>query len=730
MATTSFHHHALARPRHAARRTHVALAVAAVACMPMAALAQSTTVTITGRTLGSAGVTGFGDIPLGNAPLQASVFGNQQLADSGIESIGGLTRLDASLGDAYNAEGYWSMVSSRGYTLDNRFNYRRDGLPINAETAIALDNKERVELLKGTSGIQAGTSAPGGLVNLVTKRATGSVRSARLETRQGGSLLGAVDLGEAFGPQGRLRLRLNAAYEQLRPLVQHSDGQRSLLALAMDWQLGADTLLQAELESSHQRQPSVAAFSMLGERVPAARDIDPRINLNDQPWRQPVVMDGDTASLRLQQRLAEGWRISAQLMQQRLRTDDRMAFPYGVYDASTYECAQWCDRFAPDGSFTYWEYVSNGERRTSSAGSLAVAGEFHTGAARHQLEAGVLRSTYRGRFQDQVFDIAGTGRIDGSLATPPSAGYTSPSTNRDENNTELFVRDAVQLAPQWQLWLGLRHTRLERRSQLTSDPGDGLEATAYTQSFTLPWFALSRELGAGTVAYLSWGRGLESEVAPNRARYTNAGQALPALKSRQLEAGLKHEGETFDGAVALFDIDRPQSADFGACAGDATCTRALDGSDRHRGVEASATWRQAQWTWQASAMRLDAQRRGSAVAAINGTRPANVPEATLRLGAEYRVSALPGLALSANLIAEGDRVVLPYDQSVRIPGWSRLDLGGRWRQTLDGTTLTWRVGLDNATDRRAWKESPYQFGHAYLYPLAPRTWRVSVQASI
>ena len=58
----------------------------------------------------------------------------------------------------------------RGFVLDNRFNFRRDGLPINAETSIPLDNKERIEILKGTSGIQAGTSAPGGLVNYVVKR--------------------------------------------------------------------------------------------------------------------------------------------------------------------------------------------------------------------------------------------------------------------------------------------------------------------------------------------------------------------------------------------------------------------------------------------------------------------------------------------------------------------------------------------------------------------------------
>ena len=128
-------------------------------------------------------------------------------------------------------------------------------------------------------------------------------------------------------------------------------------------------------------------------------------------------------------------------------------------------------------------------------------------------------------------------------------------------------------------------------------------------------------------------------------------------------------------------------------------------------------------------MLLDAQRRGSQQPGVNGLRPVNVPQATLRLGTEYRPIALGlgGLALQANLSAEGNRAVLPYDESVRIPGWGRLDLGARWKQAWAGTTVLWRVGVDNATDRQAWKESPYQFSHVYLYPLQPRTWRVSAQ---
>lgn len=726
MARTTSHF----APSAAAAALCCALTPAARAQDAPATGTVTSTVTIVGRSLASASVAGFGDAPLASAPLSASVYGAQQLADRGVRSVGELTLLDASLGDAYNAEGYWSIISSRGYTLDNRYNYRRDGLPINAETAIALDNKDRLEVLKGISGLQAGTSAPGGVVNLVTKRATGTMRNARLEARQGGALLAAVDLSERLGRDGRFGLRLNAAAEHLDPRVRNTRGERNLLALAADAQLSPDTQVQADVETSHQRQPSVVGFSLLGNSVPDPRKVDLLHNLNDQPWRQPVVFNGNTSSLRVQQRVNEAWKLVAQAMVQRLKTDDRTAFPFGVFDPETFDCPQYCDRFAPDGSFTYWQFISNNERRTTKALSLALNGRAHGAGIDHQLEAGVLVSRFKARFEDQVFDIAGTGHIDGTLVTPPSAGGTDANTDRDERNTELFVRDAMRLAADWQLWAGLRHTRVERESRRTRPADDGLRATDYSQSFNAPWLALSYNLAAHTWLYTSWGRGVESEVAPNRSRYTNAGESLPTLQSRQVEAGLKHEGEAFDASLALFDIQRPQSADSGPCDAAASCTRVIDGVARHRGVEATVALRQALVTWQASAMWLDAERQGALVdPGVNGQRPVNVPKATLRLGAEFRVPALPGLALISQMSAESKRQVLPNDPSLHIPGWARLDLGARWRQTLGSSTLVWRLALDNATNRKAWKESPYQFGHSYLYPLPARNWRASVQAS-
>jgi iron complex outermembrane receptor protein len=71
-------------------------------------------------------------------------------------------------------------------------------------------------------------------------------------------------------------------------------------------------------------------------------------------------------------------------------------------------------------------------------------------------------------------------------------------------------------------------------------------------------------------------------------------------------------------------------------------------------------------------------------------------------------------------------MVLP-DNSVATPGWTRIDLGARYTLRLGGsTTAVWRAGIDNIANQRAWKEAPYQYGHAYLYPLAPRALHASV----
>ena len=691
--------------------------------LALAAQAQpAQRITITGNALPQApSVAGFANTSLQSAPFAATVIDQRALQDAGISSLGDITRLDAGITDAYNAPGYWNQLAVRGYTLDNRFNYRRDGLPVNAETVIGQANKQSLEVLKGTSGLQAGTSAPGGLLNLVVKRPRERVREASLAWTQGGTLEAALDIGERNGSGIGWRINLDGA--RLDPQTRSSRGQRWLASAAVDARLGSNTLVEAEIELSRQSQPSTPGFSLLGSRLPDAREIDPRTNLNNQAWSLPVVMAGRTGSLRVTHTLADNAEqqidLVAHAMRQSLNSDDRIAFPFGCTAEGNF------DRYCANGSFDVYDFRSDNERRTSDALDLAVKGRARLAGITHHFNAGVLFTRYVARFERQAFNVVGTGTIDGRAVVPSDPTLTDENTNRNERSTELHLQDMLPLGAQWSLWAGLRHTRLDRESA---------RATQYSQSFTTPWLALSHTFSAQTQAYASVGEGIESEVVPNRARYVNAGQALPALKSRQLEFGLKHAGEAFDWRIAAFDIRRPAASDFhtddGAaafddCSDTDPCVRRSDGIARHRGVEAEAEWRAGDLSLRGSAMLLRARRSGSANAAVNGLQPTNVPARSLKLQAAYNVAALPGLAIVGFVTHEGQRRVLP-DNSVATPGWTRFDLGARFTQHLGTQTLVWRLGIDNAADRRAWQEAPYQFGHAYLYPLAPRTVHASL----
>ncbi len=664
------------------------------------------TVTVSGRSAGAVSLAGFGDVALARSPYSATVINADRLQDAGITGIGDLTRLDAGTTDAYNAPGYWGQLAVRGFTLDNRFNYRRDGLPINAETAIAQGNKQALEILKGTSGLQAGTSAPGGLVNLIVKRPRDAVSSASLSWSQAGNVGAAVDLGRR---QDGFGWRLNASADRLDPSTYNSQGQRAMAALAVEKQLAPGSLLEAELEWSRQRQPSTPGFSLLGAQLPDARHIDPRINLNNQAWSLPVVMAGRTGSLRYTQALANDLQLVAHAMRQRLDSDDRIAFPFGCSAENDYS------RYCSDGSFDLYDFRSDGERRTSDALDLSVNGRATLGGASHQFNAGVLATRYQARFNGQAYNYAGTGNITGTKQDSIADATTYDSnTDRNERSLELHLQDAITLSPQWGLWLGLRHTRLNRDSALT----DGSRATAYDQRLTTPWLAVSHAFNPRDLAYISWGQGMESEVVPNRpSRYSNAGQVLPALKSRQFEAGFKHSDGNLDWRVAAFDIQRPAASTLAGA-------RVIDGSARHLGLEAEADLRLGAWNLRGSAMALKARREQASDASLNGLRPTNVPATSLKLQAAYNVAARPGLALLAFVTHEGDRMVLP-DNSIATPGWTRIDLALRYRQQLDGRSVVWRAGVDNLANRRAWQEAAYQYDHAYLYPMAARRFHAS-----
>jgi iron complex outermembrane receptor protein len=324
------------------------------------------------------------------------------------------------------------------------------------------------------------------------------------------------------------------------------------------------------------------------------------------------------------------------------------------------------------------------------------------GGMAQRFSAGVLFTRYRASFPGLAFNFVGTGHVGGSASLAPDPTLFDGAAPVNERSTEWYVRDAITLNERWGAWIGLRHSRLER---------------GYEQSFTTPWVALTAAVRPGLLAYASWGEGVESRATPNLPTYDAPGAVLPAVRSRQAEIGVK--GEAGAGArwsVTAFDIQRPFVRDEPP-------VFVVDGDQQHRGLELQADGRAGPWHWSGGAMLLRARLP-------SGARPTNVPARTLKLMLGREVDAAPGLQWQAWLVAEGDRTLLPVADSPRIGGWARLDLAARYVQALGGTTLTWRAGVENVADRRAWKEAPLQFGHVWLYPLAPRTFRVSLQADL
>ena len=676
------------------------------------------------------GVSAIGDAPLARTPISANVIGSQQIEAVGAKRLADLTKFDASVSDAYNTAGYWDYATVRGFVIDNKYNYRREGLPISAETFIALDNKDSVEILKGTSGIQAGTSAPGGLVNYIVKRPTqNDLRTVRLEATSYGSVMGAVDLGGRAGDNKDFGYRINAAAEKVDNYTPAAKGNRQLLAVATDWRVNKDSILQAEFEYSKRSQPSVPGMSLTANTLPAP---NAKLNINNQPWSQPVVLEGLTGTVKFEQAINDKWRWMAQAGSQKLTSQDRAAFPFGCTDANGID--YFADRYCPNGDYDLFDYRSNHESRKTTSAKLEIKGQMDTKFAQINPTLGILVNKVKDRFEMQAYNFSGTGNLSQFTPLPADDSLTGQNTNRNEASTELYFNNSHNWTADFTTWTGVRYSRLNRSSVRT----DGSRATDYEQNLSTKFAAASYQINPAHMVYASFGQGVESEVAPGRSRYTNAGEALPALTSKQFEIGIKG---SLNGVLdqllwsaAYFNITRPMFGDAGSCDKTATCTRQIDGTAKHIGLELTASTPLANatqpWHVDGGVTLINAKRAGSSIdASQNGLRPTNVPDWVLRLNATYKIAAIPGLQLNGHISHEGKRAVLP-DNSITIPAWTRLDLGASYSTKISNTATTWSFGVDNVMNKSYYKESPYQFGHVYLFPGAPRTARLSVQIAL
>jgi iron complex outermembrane recepter protein len=685
----------------------------------------------------TADIGGLSDRPLSETPQSVSILRAPALIDAGVTGLSGAIRSEPSVSDFYNTTGYPESLQIRGFLLDEVNNYKRDGMPVSSHTPFARENKERIEILKGLSGMQSGASSPGGIVNYVLKRPTATPqREVFFGLSERGTALLHGDFGGRFGEGQQFGYRVNAALEEKRPLVDNAKGNRQFLSGFFDWRLNPNTLVEAEFEYHKTSQPSVPGFSLLdtlntgvGQTIPAVPS--PRLNLNSQPWSLPFENRSLNTSFGLKQALDSKWLggtwlWGAKLAKQTIRTNDRIAFPDG--------CGATYPGYCANGDFDVYDFRSENERRKMTAGNLYLHGNFEAAGIKHELRVGLLQRNYSEDYEaKQAYNWVGTGNLYTPFTLPADPTPRDKNTQRASRSTEVSVSDAMSWGA-WSLWLGLRNTSFHSESVRT----DGSRPINYNQSFTTPFAALGFKPRVGSFVYVSAGQGIETDAVPNRPTlFVNAGQALPAFKSNQIELGWKQQlNEEGLLALTLFRINKPYYDDLTSVndpsipAGEAL---RVGGARRaiHQGLEASYVARLSKnLSISAQATYLDAKVSESVDPSIIGKRTQNTAPLTAALSLAWQVPQVSGLTWTNRANYSGAKAVT-RDNSVELPSYWQLDSWIAYKTQIAGKPATWRAGVDNVFDRRYWKDAPTQYwGGTYLFPALPRTFRVSLQMSL
>jgi len=690
-------------------------------------------VTVTGRANSAnepAAIIDFSDAPLGQTPVAVDVIRGRDLSEAGVRSLSAMARGVPWVRDAYNTVGYIEAFMVRGFLLDSNtvLNYRRNGLPVSNYAPIAFENKEDVQILRGLNGALSGTGSPGGLVDYITKRpAAGSVREINAEVSERGTWIVSGDLSERSGPLG---YRFNVAAEERRPNARDAPGNRLFAAGAMDLKLPSGGVFNFEIEWQHSKQISVPGFGLLdtngdgiAETLPPP--IDPRINLNDQPWSQPFESRNVVGTVSYEQPISAVWTLGIRALAQRILTNDRIAFPDGCSTGPVYVYPGLCGNYDVD----VYDYRSNDEVRTTRASEIYAIARFETAGVGQRVQSGGRTTRYSERLPPmQAYNFVGTTNVFAQVDLPPDPTLSVVNVDRDLALDELYLYDELHVGRAWSATVGARYIRVRNRSALT----DGTEAVAFSDNVVTPWGSIGWQPFDGAFFYVSAGTGIELEVVPNRpSDFQNPGQVLPVGHSRQVEFGYKQAlANDSQVNIALFQIRKPfaENEQPPPSALDQRPVRVANTRiDQHRGVELGLTsYVERFLALSLNVAYLDARIDQSIDPTLVGKRVTNVPKFGAALGAGLRPSAAVDLWWRNLLEYTGTKPVND-DNSVMLPASWQWDTALVWSPATAKPWLQLRLGIDNVTNRSYWREAPTQpWGATYLFPAQPRTYRAGM----
>ncbi|AFK66870.1 TonB-dependent siderophore receptor [Pseudomonas putida ND6] len=619
----------------------------------------------------------FMETPFSITSYTSDLVKNQQA-----RTLGELIASDPSVRATNPASGRFEQFTIRGFSLFNS-DVAYNGLyGILPTYSIDMEMADRVDIIKGPSQLINGISprgSVGGGINVQPKRAadkpitefTGSYASA-------GQAGGAVDIGRRFGEGQQFGVRFNGVKQAGDTEWDHQRVDREMAVLGLDFR-GERLRLSADLGHTERDTDAPQERVLVGAnaKVPNANDV--RHNYA-QAWSKARTNDTFGA-------LNAEYDISESLL------------AYGAVGArkSNHDFLRHNVSITNDaGDFTVQprDFTRDESVRTAMAG---LRHWLHTGPVSHELN---LAATYY--YMDFTNGGARYASAPSNLYNPVAAPTPGTPTRLDP---EVYTENrfsGVALADtlgffddRLLLTLGARWQRVQ-----VDDWSDGVKGdTGYDEEKVSPSGGVLLKVTDQLSLYANYMEGLsQGKIAPSTS--INEDQIFPPFTSRQIEVGAKYDLGQVAFTASAFRIRQPAYE-----TNPASRVFGPNGKRDNRGIELSVFGEPVQGVRVlGGVMYIDSELTDTVGGAYDGNRAPATPEYNVNLGAEWDVPGVSGLTFTARGIHSSSQY-LDQNNSKRIDGWERYDLGARYAFKVNATEVTLRASVENVLDDRYWSSA-------------------------
>lgn len=369
----------------------------------------------------------------------------------------------------------YSGVTFRGFRQDEILYDGVRGDPFNGFAVPQLFNVQEVQLLKGSSGALYGSSAPGGLINYVTKKPQRTAKN-QLELGLGNDdyWQGSLELSGPLTEQQAYRFGYYRDSEQ--PFRWNTKVENEILDLGYLIDLTDSTSLTLQYNTLTQ--------DYQGARLRGVPTDDQGNFLGDRAWNHNEATDfqsleADVWQVRADHEFNSNWRTDLTWRHYDNTELQNYHEPYCSYDTDGDGVVDYCRRQFRD------------QRRENTADSITWNNivEFSTAGVNHQLLIGADTMTQDSYFLGRnVAPVEQGGKAIGISLINPVYGQTSAadydidsikSTPTDTTAVRqgFYLQDQLDLTASWNLLLGVRWDSFEDKNNMASSKVDGNDSS-------------------------------------------------------------------------------------------------------------------------------------------------------------------------------------------------------------------------------------------------------------